>query len=75
MSISTFVLWDDARQWRARAEGWRAAANVMNDEDCKERACRVADDYDRMAKYAEERTKLSGSRWWWVIAGVGEDAE
>jgi hypothetical protein len=53
--LSAFLLLDDARQWRARAEEWRVVADGMRDDTCKHRAYRIADDYDRMANHAEKR--------------------
>jgi hypothetical protein len=63
------LLLDDARQWRARAEEMRSAAEDMRDASCRLTALKIAEDYDRMAKHAELRvcgqhidgSKLDGS--------------
>jgi hypothetical protein len=55
-NLHALMLLDDAREWRSRAEEWRVIAEGMHDQNCKQRAYRIADDYDGMAKQAEERT-------------------
>ena len=54
MTAST---WLDARMWRMRAAELRALADDMNETEPK--AIMLADDYDRLAKWAEKG--LSGS--------------
>jgi hypothetical protein len=50
--ISTY---DDARQWRDRAEEMRMVAEGMQSELNKKIALRLAADYDRLAMHAERR--------------------
>ena len=49
---------DEATEWLARAEEMRAVAATMRDKDCKAMALRLAEDYERLARRAEE----SGSK-------------
>ena len=52
---------NDARHWRARAEKMRLVAEDMRDPGNRQTALRIADDYDRLARRAEERSsRLSG---------------
>jgi len=48
---------NDARHWRARAEEMRSAAEDMRDPENRQTALRIADDYDRLAQRAEERSR------------------
>src|SRR5262245_29718834 len=55
-SISTY---EDARQWRDRAEEMRMVAEGMRNEHNKKVALRLAADYDRLAMHAERRARRS----------------
>jgi hypothetical protein len=46
-----------SRSWRQRAEEARKVAEQMNDAQSGEAILRIAKDYERLAKRAEERTK------------------
>jgi hypothetical protein len=45
---------DEAVEWLARAEEMRAVAADMLDGNCKGMALRIAEDYERLARRAEE---------------------
>jgi hypothetical protein len=45
-----------AHDWRARAEEARMLANQMNDSESRDAMLRIAEDYERLAKRAEDRT-------------------
>ena len=49
----------NARMWRMRAAETRAVAEEMKEIDPKAIMLRIADDYDRLAEWAEKN--LSGS--------------
>ena len=53
---------DDARQWRDRAEEMRAVADGMQSEQNRGVALRLAADYDRLAMHAECRAPCSLQR-------------
>jgi hypothetical protein len=48
---------NDPEHWRKRAKETRAIADKMNDPRAREKMLKIADDYDRLAKQAEERAK------------------
>ena len=45
---------DDAKQLRACAEEIRVAAEDMLSNECRATALRLAEDYDRLARHAED---------------------
>jgi len=53
----TTATFDDARQWRDRAEEMRMVAEGMQNEQNKKIALRLAADYDRLAVHAERRAR------------------
>ena len=46
--------WHDARTWRMRAAEVRALADDMKETEPKTTMLRIADDYDRLAEWAEK---------------------
>jgi hypothetical protein len=50
---------NDPEHWRKRAEEARTIAELMADLQSKEGMLRTAEDYERLAKRAEERAKRS----------------
>ena len=46
---------DDPEFWRSRAEEVRNIADSLKEADAKAIMKRIADDYERLAKHAEER--------------------
>jgi hypothetical protein len=52
--ISHFI--NEPDHWRARAEEARVLANQMNDSESRDAMLRIAEDYERLAKRAEDRT-------------------
>src|SRR4029453_17844077 len=52
--ISHFI--NEPDHWRACAEEARMLANQMNDSESRDAMLRIAEDYERLAKRAEDRT-------------------
>jgi hypothetical protein len=52
--ISHFI--NEPDHWRARAEEARMLANQMNDSESRDAMLRIAEDYERLATRAEDRT-------------------
>ena len=48
---------DDPEFWRSRAEEVRVIAEDLKDADAKTIMNRIADDYERLAKYAQQRRR------------------
>ena len=55
----TSASWQNAHMWRVRAAETRALADEMKEPEPKAIMLRIADDYDRLAGWAEK--SLSGS--------------
>ena len=53
--VPSFV--NDPSHWRKRAEEMRTLADDMRDETSKQMMLGIADDYEALAKRAEERAK------------------
>jgi hypothetical protein len=53
---------NDPKHWRKRAEDMRMLANEIKDPLSKETMLRIADDYERLAKRAQERANPGGHR-------------
>jgi hypothetical protein len=52
--ISHFI--NEPNHWRARAEEMRVLANQMNDSESRDAMLRIAEDYECLARRAEDRT-------------------
>jgi hypothetical protein len=48
---------DDPAHWRKRAKEARTLADQMNDAQSKQTMMRIAEDYERLARRAEERAR------------------
>ena len=48
---------DDPAHWRKRADEARAMAEQMTDRDAKQMMLGIAEDYEKLAKRAEQRSK------------------
>jgi hypothetical protein len=53
---------NDPEHWRKRAKDMRMLANEIKDPLSKETMLRIADDYERLAKRAQERANPGGHR-------------
>jgi len=50
---------NDPEHWRQRAEETRTLAEAMSDETSKHMMLKIAEDYEKLAKRAEQRAKGS----------------
>jgi len=48
---------DDPAHWRGRAEEARTLADEMSDEISRQLMLKVAEDYERLARHAEQRAR------------------
>ena len=55
MMLASFI--NDPEHWLERAEQMRNLADELDDEQAKETMLRIANEYGRLAKHAEQRTK------------------
>ena len=56
--MSPSISMNDPRPWREGAEEIRALVARLDDERSKQKMLRIADDYERYAKRAEEQRTL-----------------
>jgi predicted nucleic acid-binding Zn ribbon protein len=50
---------DHQQDWRARAQEMRALGDQMHDQLAREEMLRLANKYERLADWAQERSRLS----------------
>jgi hypothetical protein len=50
--------WDDPAHWRGRGEDMRALAKQTHDPKTQRMMIKLADDYEKLARRAEERSLL-----------------
>ena len=55
MTTTSFI--NDPEHWRSRAEEARTLADQMSDDVSRRMMLKIADDYETLAKRAEERAK------------------
>jgi hypothetical protein len=53
MTNESFIY--DPEHWRTRAEEARLLANELSDSECKNEMLRMAEDYERLAQWVEDR--------------------
>ena len=51
---------NDPEHWRQRAEEMRRLARDVRDQEAKATMLRIANDYDRLVRRAEERSRGQG---------------
>jgi hypothetical protein len=51
---------NDPRHWRERAEKARAHAEQMSDPEARQTMLEIAEDYEKLARRAEQRLKAAG---------------
>ena len=56
-------LLNDPDHWRARAEEARILAKKTNDSESRDAMLRIAEDYERLAKRAEDRAMGRLPKW------------
>jgi hypothetical protein len=59
--VSHFI--NEPDHWRARAPEARILASQMNDSESKDAMLRIAEDYERLAKRAEDRAAGCLPKW------------
>lgn len=52
----------DPKHWRKRADATRAKADVLADQSARQKLLRVADEYERLARRAEQLLTAQKSR-------------
>jgi|HubBroStandDraft_2_1064218.scaffolds.fasta_scaffold1261539_1 hypothetical protein len=75
MPSSAFI--NDAGHWRERANEMRALSADVNDRSAQATMLQIADDYDKLAKRADERAAASEAAKGAVSdeAAIGDDPE
>jgi hypothetical protein len=51
---------NDPKHWRERAEKARAHAEQMSDLEARQTMLEIAEDYEKLARRAEQRLKAAG---------------